>query len=720
MEIEWRDGLGNNIIFFDNPIETPPIEIIKQGKQAIKDWFAANKKRLNEIKVLFVGEAKAGKTSVIKKLKDGTYNPAQNQTDGIVIEKLPFEELKTFKAQQGLHGITGYFWDFGGQEIMSSTHQFFMTKRSLYVLVLEARRDAGTDKQVRDWMERIQAFGGDSPVIIIGNKIDLNPSFGIDTTTLQRDFPQIKRYINVSCQTGENIEELKEVLNEYVPKAELFNTEIDERWIDVKNELQEIIGKEFTLPYKRFTAICDKHFIETQRQQKNAIHFLHDLGIVLHFDALRMAEYFVLDPLWVTTGVYRILTSDTAARQKGEVDVADLNRIINDETDANKDDKHRQAQALKYTPSECMFMADIMAQFKLGYYINNNTKLLIPDLFDKETPKIDSEKFYNANEKLSLIYAYKYLPPAIMPRIMVELKDDVEKYWRSGAILACKKNIKAEAMIAAQDNKLTIIVLGEHEQKREYLSVIRHVIDKINATYTLEVGMLIPLPGHPEMNIEYDELIGYEREGIAEYFVGKLRKRFNVGELLDGIKYEKEVSKEAEATLKVVEPGKQNAKIFLASSNELLQERTAFEIFINRKNKELVKKNIFLHLDVWEDLPAAVSQTRSQDEYNKEILGSDITVVLFFTKVGKYTEEEFEVALEQFKATGKPLIFTYFKDSGITTGGANRKDLVSLWDFQDKLKALGHFYTVYTNTDELIRKFNDQLTKYFEGLGTGM
>jgi hypothetical protein len=36
---------------------------------------------------------------------------------------------------------------------------------------------------------------------------------------------------------------------------------------------------------------------------------------------------------------------------------------------------------------------------------------------------------------------------------------------------------------------------------------------------------------------------------------------------------------------------------------------------------------------------------------------------------------------------------------------------MSLWAFQEKLRALGHFYTVYKNVDELKFKFNQQLDK---------
>jgi hypothetical protein len=79
--------------------------------------------------------------------------------------------------------------------------------------------------------------------------------------------------------------------------------------------------------------------------------------------------------------------------------------------------------------------------------------------------------------------------------------------------------------------------------------------------------------------------------------------------------------------------------------------------------------------------------------------------------VGQYTEEEFETAFKQFKATNKPFIFTYFKDAEISTGSVNKKELMSLWAFQEKLSTLGHFYTVYKNIDELKYKFNQQLDK---------
>ncbi|MFZ0255515.1 MAG: toll/interleukin-1 receptor domain-containing protein [Gammaproteobacteria bacterium] len=152
-------------------------------------------------------------------------------------------------------------------------------------------------------------------------------------------------------------------------------------------------------------------------------------------------------------------------------------------------------------------------------------------------------------------------------------------------------------------------------------------------------------------------------------------------------------------------------KLFLASSAELSDERKEFEIFVNRKNKGWVERGVFLELIVWEDFLDAVSRTRLQDEYNAAIRGCDVFVMLFWTKVGPYTAEEFETAFGQFQATHKPFIFTYFKDAASSMGSANDKDWLSLLAFQEKLKALGHFYTRYKNVDQLTSHFNRQLDK---------
>ena len=148
-------------------------------------------------------------------------------------------------------------------------------------------------------------------------------------------------------------------------------------------------------------------------------------------------------------------------------------------------------------------------------------------------------------------------------------------------------------------------------------------------------------------------------------------------------------------------------KLFLASSNELKTDREKFEIEIYRKCKAWVEQGIFLHLDIWEDLSARMSKTRSQDEYNRKIERADLFVLMACSKVGMYTAEEFEKAFGAFEKTRKPFIFTYFKEP-------DGRTQPSLQNFKDRLAKLRHFYARYTDFSHLWYQFNKELDRLQE------
>lgn len=150
--------------------------------------------------------------------------------------------------------------------------------------------------------------------------------------------------------------------------------------------------------------------------------------------------------------------------------------------------------------------------------------------------------------------------------------------------------------------------------------------------------------------------------------------------------------------------------IFLASSAELKPERDQFEIAVYRKCKAWFDKGIFLHLDIWEDLPAHMAPSRSQDAYNQVVRSADLFVLLAHTKVGIYTAEEFEHAFGQFQATRKPFIFTYFKPLP-AAADLPAADRASLEQFRQKVRELGHFYCSYADFNDLWVQFNRELDR---------
>ena len=59
-------------------------------------------------------------------------------------------------------------WDFGGQQIYHATHQFFLTNRSLFLLLWSSR--AGWEQgNLRYWLDIITARAPESPIVLGGH-----------------------------------------------------------------------------------------------------------------------------------------------------------------------------------------------------------------------------------------------------------------------------------------------------------------------------------------------------------------------------------------------------------------------------------------------------------------------------------------------------------------------------------------------------------------------
>ena len=103
-------------------------------------------------------------------------------------------------------------------------------------------------------------------------------------------------------------------------------------------------------------------------------------------------------------------------------------------------------------------------------------------------------------------------------------------------------------------------------------------------------------------------------------------------------------------------------RIFLASGADLVKERDAVELVIQRKNVEFIEKNLFLEVVRWEQLRQDFGENGAQEHYSLEINKSDIVIILFYKRVGKYTKVEFDLAYNLFKEGQKPRhLYAYFK-----------------------------------------------------------
>ena len=277
---------------------------------------------------------------------------------------------------------------------------------------------------------------------------------------------------------------------------------------------------------------------------------------------------------------------------------------------------------------------------------------------------------------------------------------DDDKRWRSGVFLS-NGSCRAKVYQSYRKNYIHIEVMGNNGEGRSYLYAIRESFRKLHKPFPkMEIKQEVLYKDHW---LDYLRLSNREVRNKPWYH-DELDEDLPVTDILNG--YSTPIDRKGI---------QKNIKIFLASSKELKEERDQFEIFIHRENKNLYKKGIFIELELWENFIDAMSMTRLQDEYNTVVKKSDIFVSLFFTKVGKYTLEEFETAFGQFKKTGKPLVYTYFKDATINAEQIS-DEIQNLLGFRKKLDALGHFRTIYKNIEGLQLHFKKQLEKILPSL----
>lgn len=147
-------------------------------------------------------------------------------------------------------------------------------------------------------------------------------------------------------------------------------------------------------------------------------------------------------------------------------------------------------------------------------------------------------------------------------------------------------------------------------------------------------------------------------------------------------------------------------KIFLASSEELVNDRNAFGNFVWSLDKQYEKRGIRIELFKWEEYDAAYNNRRKQDEYNEKVRASDMFLALFYKKAGAFTIEEFDVASAEFKRTGRrPKIYVYCRK--VEEWEQESEELKA---FKDRLyKELGHYWSNYDNCDSMKLHFVMQL-----------
>lgn len=149
-------------------------------------------------KITVIGDGAVGKTSLIKKYTQGSFQKDYIKTLGAQFSKYD-EEIEGDNCKL-------FFWDIAGQREFDFMRPTFY-KGSKAAIIVFSHTDENSFDNIVEWHEDIKKYTGELPIVLFGNKTDLVDEQDLDDDKIQqvvkeRDF---LGYYKTSARTGQGV-----------------------------------------------------------------------------------------------------------------------------------------------------------------------------------------------------------------------------------------------------------------------------------------------------------------------------------------------------------------------------------------------------------------------------------------------------------------------------------------------------------------------------------
>lgn len=483
----------------DNPtLISPPPEIAASGTDTVLAFLRARREGATRqwiSKLLVVGEGGVGKTSLIKALTDAEHDPAEETTHGIRVDDLFLQHPDETNVQMRLST-----WDFGGQQIYHATHQFFMTDRSLFLLLWNAR--LGWEQgRLHYWLDIIKSRAPESPVLIIATHADASQRpVDLPTDDLRREYPQIVDCLIVDNETRRGLEEVRGQLARRAADLPLMGTEWPTTWLNAADAVRAHPENHITPEYM-WQLMAEAGVTDAEQQQYIAV-AMHQLGDILYYhDDPELAQTVVLQPEWVNEYISKVLDSAEVDKAQGLLTHAEMTRLW-----ARLDRGMRD------------HFLGMMDKYEISFRIADEPTGVVSLVVERLpwNPPPYEEEWSAAldapgTSEIRVIYQLNTIPPGIPTWFIARSHRFTTKtHWRTGAVLAYQDG-KHKALLRATPQRKTVELTVRGPAPSYFFSVLDDGFNRTLERYPgLEIRRLVPCPceedGTCTETFEYNDL----------------------------------------------------------------------------------------------------------------------------------------------------------------------------------------------------------------------
>lgn len=445
-------------------------------KNCVEEQDGQNSIPIHQAKVLVLGDSDTGKTTLVKKLTDPDYigtQDGEDETHGINIIPL---ELDCYFKDGSTQKVKLDLWDFGGHDIYRGTHQFFLTKRSLYIIVWQSQRanDKNDYRNIENWLNFIKHFGmQDSQVIVVMTKNELYPK-KIDEDQFQGLFLNDISFTEVSSFKGTGIPELTRLIRQKIGDLPHLKKPLPSHFREVRDEINRLTDSYITLDH--YVYICEKYGL-SRKQALSLSEYMHDLGVILHFrHDPQLEDIVVLNPNWMTGAFYTLLKNSKIQEEKGKFNLFDSREYFDLD---------------KYYPELHGQLVTFMERAGLCFRVLGAGEYVIPALLPPSLPPGVNIKKYDGSEKLRFIYSNDNLTESVFCRFIARCCDNVldDHFWKRGVELRIDE---ATALVVCETLPRLIRVFIKGEGSTRLMAKIRSHFSYIHRALNLEVTEQVP------------------------------------------------------------------------------------------------------------------------------------------------------------------------------------------------------------------------------------